>query len=95
MEKSEIKSESVRIAKICHVLGNAKATEILLLVWNEPQTVKALSESIGMSLSRTSRLVDMLEKVDLVKTEYRSFEEKRGIFRIVIRNLKTLKLGFV
>lgn len=89
----EVEEKAYKMARICKVLGNEKATAILILL-KKPMNVTSLASEIGLSLSRTSRLVDNLEKIGLVKTEYKVFIGKHGVNKFVSRTVKKIGIYF-
>ena len=87
----EVKAE--KMARICKVLGNVKASMIVILL-KRSMYISELANELDLSLSRTSRLVDSLEKIGLVKTEYKVFIGKKGVYKFVNLNVNGLHIKF-
>jgi len=73
---------------------NLYYTLIFLLLLDSPMYVGDLANKIGLSISRTSRLVDMLVNVGLVETKYYTFKDKKGVFRLVKRTANKFTVSF-
>ena len=92
MEK-DVEVKAQKMARICKVLGNEKASMIVILL-KKPMYISELAGEIGLSLGRTCRLIDNLEKVGLVKTEYKTFIGKKGVYKYVSLNVNGLHIKF-
>ena len=91
--KKDVELKANKMATICKVLGNERASMIVILLKN-PMYISELANEIGLSLSRTSRLVENLEKIGLVKTEYKVFIGKKGVYKFVSLNVEGIHIKF-
>jgi len=61
-----------RASRVCRILGNPTAYQVIKLLFKEKRTPTELSEKIGVSLTTISEILRDLRNVDLVRYEVKT-----------------------
>ncbi|MGQ9535157.1 MAG: ArsR/SmtB family transcription factor [bacterium] len=67
MERKKIPEVRYRASRICRVLGNPTAYEILHLLRNNMMRPEEIAETLGLSISTVSQTLRSLRQIDLVR----------------------------
>jgi len=63
-----------RASRVCRILGNPTAYQVIKLLLNRPKTPGELADEIGVSVTTISDVLRHLRNIDLVRYEVRTNE---------------------
>uniref|UniRef100_A0A7V1EI91 ArsR family transcriptional regulator n=1 Tax=candidate division WOR-3 bacterium TaxID=2052148 RepID=A0A7V1EI91_UNCW3 len=63
-----------RASRVCRILGNPTAYQVIKLLLNRPKTPGELADEIGVSVTTISDVLRHLRNIDLVRYEVRANE---------------------
>ncbi len=88
MERRQLSETEYRSSRVCRVLGNPTAYQILKILTKGRKTVSEIADIIGLSVKTISYTLKTLRQVDLVRYDTRSnnkiyFLKDRAVFAIL------------
>ena len=89
MAKKKIPEVHYRASRVCRVLGNPTAYEMLHLLKKEARTPHELAYILGLSITTVSHVLRSLRQLDLIRYEVK---HKARIYWIKEESLNTVML---
>ena len=94
MGRKEIPEVHYRASRICRVLGNPTAYEILHLLQKRRMQPEEISKALGISMPTVSATLRSLRQLDLVryivKWQKREYWIKDNMVLVIMKNLENL-----
>ncbi|MEO0184875.1 MAG: metalloregulator ArsR/SmtB family transcription factor [candidate division WOR-3 bacterium] len=87
MGRRQLAETEYRASRLCRVLGNPTAYQILKILIKRDRSVSALAEAIGLSIKTISYTLKTLRQVDLVRYDTRDKNKVYFIKDPLVQNI--------
>jgi len=95
MAKKKIPENHYRASRICRVIGNPSAYEMLHVLSQERRTPSELAQILGLSLPTISNALRSLRQIDLVRYDVKLHERFYWVKEESVINVMTMLEGLV
>ena len=85
--KKKIPEVRYRASRVCRVLGNPTAYEVVHLLKNKKRTARELSDILGVAVPTVSEVLRSLRQIDLIRYEVKW---RKRVYWLKYRDVTTL-----